>query len=218
MLRRCSGDPVGRDRKAREMKPRLILLLGALALLGAACAGTEESGVASLEVVDDENPVEVESPGDTDPEQAMFDLAACLRDNGIDIEDPTVDSSGNVEFGGIRGAAEAAGVEPESLRAAMDACAQNLEGVSLGRRGEDFDETALQDTLLEFAACMRANGYDMPDPDFTSGGSGAGGGGGGGGPFGQIDRTDPDFLAAEGACRETLDGFRGPGGSRGGQG
>jgi hypothetical protein len=197
------------------MKPRWTLLVAAVALLAGACSGGDESGgVASLDEVVDEGLADVEPAAEVDPEQAMLELAACLRDNGIDIEDPTVDAEGNVGFGGIRGAAEAAGVDPESLRAAMDACVQSLEGVSLGRRGGDFDETEFQDTMLEFAVCMRANGYDMPDPDF----SGTGPGPGGGGAFGELDRTDPDFMAAEEACGDILDGFRGPGGGRGGQG
>ena len=41
-----------------------------------------------------------------------------------------------------------------------------LEGVTLGRQQRDLTE--FQDTFLEFASCMRDNGYDMPDPDFSN--------------------------------------------------
>ena len=94
-------------------------------------------------------------------------------------------------------------------------CPETIEGASLGRRGDDFDATAFQDTLLEFAACMRDNGYDMPDPDFSN--SGGGPGTGGGGPFGEVDRSDPDFIAAEEACGDIMAGFRGPGTGQRGQ-
>jgi len=74
-------------------------------------------------------------------------------------------------------------------------------GVSLGF--EDLDITAITDTLVEFAACMRDNGYDLPDPDFsiirpTSGSIPNAG------PFGDIDITDPDFLDAFAACDDLI--------------
>lgn len=199
------------------MTRRLTLVILAAAVLVTACAGNDDSeGVASIEATDTTAVLAGESP-EVDPEQAMLDLAACLREKGIDIDDPTVDSEGNVDFGGFRGQAQDTDVEPGTVRAAMDECAENLEGVTLGRRGDDFDVTAFQDTLVEFAACMRTNGYDMPDPDVSSLGQGPGGGGGGG-PFGEIDRNDPDFIAAEEACSDILVGFRGPGSGGRGQG
>ena len=207
------------------MKSRMLLLALAGGLLAAACSGSSSGGVASLETAAPTADDVAESSADegatvVDEEQAMLGFAACMRDQGIDIEDPTVDSEGNVQFGSLRGAAQDPEADRETIRAAMGVCEENLEGVSLGRRG-DVDITELQDTMVAFAACMRGNGYDMPDPDFTNSGPGQGDGsgeGGGGGPFGEIDRTDPDFIAAEEACRDILDGFRGPGAPRGGQG
>ena len=40
--------------------------------------------------------------------------------------------------------------------------------VVLGLTTEDLAER--EDELLAFAVCMRENGYEMPDPDFSSGG------------------------------------------------
>ena len=152
------------------MKQRAVVLL-ALGLLVAACSGEESEGVASLAaseeptvVLSDERDLDVEA---VDQEQVMLDFASCLRDNGVEIEDPTVDSEGNVRFGGFRGAAEQGEVDRDVVRAAMDECEEYLEGIALGRGGGEFDLTELQDTLLDYAACMRANGFDMPDPDFS---------------------------------------------------
>ena len=101
----------------------------------------------------------------------------------------------------------------------MDACAEQLEGVVLGFGGRDFDPTELEDTMVEYAACMRENGYDMDDPDFSSFGPGTNGEpgeGGPGGPFREIDPEDPDFVAANEACGEILGGLpRVPGQGRG---
>ena len=61
----------------------------------------------------------------------------------------------------------------------------------------------LQDTFLEFTTCMRDNGYDMPDPDFT--------GDGFGGLFEigeNIDPNDPVFLAAMEECQSIFTRFQ----------
>jgi hypothetical protein len=65
---------------------------------------------------------------------------------------------------------------------------------------------------------MRDNGFDMPDPQF-----GTGGGGPGGGAFRDINRNDPTFKKANTACQSILagvfpggrGGFGGPGGGGG---
>jgi hypothetical protein len=220
-------DDALKNRKGHLMKTRVFLPLVVFGLLAGACAGSgsSESGVASLET--DDTAVVAGEAGVVDPaeevdaEQAMIDLAACLRDQGLDIEDPTVDAEGNVQFGGFRGAA-GEGDEPpadrETMRAAMGACEENLEGVVLGFGGGDFDLTALEDTMVEYAACMREHGYDMDDPDLSGIGPGAGGEpgeGAGGGPFGEIDQDDPDFITANEVCDEILGGLPGGGLGRG---
>jgi len=205
------------------MSTRLLTPLLGLVLVMTACSGSDGSddGVATLEggeSVTTASAAEADTSA-VDAEQAMLDFAACMRDNGVAMEDPTVDADGNVEFGGMRGIA---GEEQDfdTVRAAMEVCRENIEGLTLGRGGEDFDLTGLQDTMLEYAACMRDNGYDMPDPDFTAFGPGRGDGDGepneAGGPFATIDPSDPDFIAAQEACQDILSGF-GPGGGGGGR-
>ena len=59
----------------------------------------------------------------------------------------------------------------------------------------------MQETMLEFASCMREHGVDMPDPDFSGGGArmqfraGAGG----------VDPESPTFQKAQEACQEILE-------------
>ncbi|MCP3975389.1 MAG: hypothetical protein GY720_12970 [bacterium] len=206
------------------MKTRGLVLLLAFGLLMAACSGSgdSDSGVASLETDDTTVTgagVDDQSNDDVDPEQAMLALAACLRDQGLDIEDPTVDSDGNVQFGGFRGAATEGEIDREAMRAAMDSCQEELGGVVLGFGRSGFDPTELEDIMVEYAACMRDNGYDMDDPDLSGFGPGSGGepGQGGGGPFGAIDRDDPDFVTANETCGDILAGLPG-GGERPGRG
>jgi hypothetical protein len=198
------------------MKQTLIVLLLALGLVAAACGGEGDasSGVASLETTDTvanaSTDAVAEVPSEVDQEQAMLNFAACMRDNGVDIDDPTVDADGNVQFGAFRGAVQAGDIDRATMEAAMEVCQDNLEGIALGRGGGDFDLTELEDTMVEYAACMRTNGYEMDDPDFSDIGPGNGGGSGGR-PFGDIDLNDPDFISAQEVCQDILGGFRGPG-------
>ncbi len=204
------------------MKTRVIVPLLAFGLVAGACGGSEDSagGIATLEAEDTvaaaASQVDDSSSEEVDAEQAMLDLAACLRNEGLDIEDPTVDAEGNVQFGGFRGQGDgdAPPVDRETAQAAMEACADEIEGVALGFGDGGFDLTELQDTMVEYAACMRDNGYDMDDPDLSAFGPGAGGEPGerGGGPFGEIDQDDPDFVAANEVCGEILGGVPGVGG------
>lgn len=210
------------------MRTRFLVLVFAVGLLATACGSSAEAGdgIASLETSDT---VAVDVAGSDEPvaavdaEQAMLDFAACMRDQGVEIEDPTVDADGNVQFGGLRGAGGEDGeFDREAMRAASEACSEQLEGVALGFGGRgEFDQTELQDTMVEYAACMRDNGYDMADPDLSNFGPGAEGEpgeGGGGGPFGQIDRDDPDYVAAHDVCGDILGGLPGGGLGRPGGG
>lgn len=205
---------------------RMLALIAVFGLLVAACGGGAEAdaGVASLEDPDagqtlaaQEDPTaggdETEDVEQT-REEALLAFTACLRENGVDIEDPTVDAEGNVQLTrpGQQGGQGTGG--NDEFREAREACADLLEDAALGFRGTD--STELEDNLVEFAECMRDNGYDMPDPDFSAFGPGQGGGGG---PFGEIDRDDPAFQAASEACEDILAGFgRGAGGRPGGGG
>ena len=201
----------------------MVVLVSATVLIAAACGSGGEAGdgVASLEATEPVAGAPEADDAVVDQEQAMLDFSACMRDNGIEIDDPTVDAEGNLQFGGFRGAAQDPEADRDLIRGAFDTCQEHLEGIALGR-GEGIDPTELQDTLLEYASCMRDNGYDMDDPDLSAFGPGAGGerepGEGGGRPFGDIDFDDPDFIIAQEVCQDILGGF-GPGSGRGfGQG
>ena len=207
---------------------RLVLLIMAMALVAAACGDSGDSAevasAADLEDAGQSDPLaggedlnadDEPAAGEVDQEQALLDFTQCMRDQGIDIDDPTVDADGNLQFGRPRGAGgEEGAFDREAAIAARDACSEFLEGVTLAR-GPGLDRTAIEDTLVEYAACMRDNGYDMPDPDFGNLGPGQGGGG----PFGQLDREDEAFIAADEACRSIFtEAGLGDGPGRGGPG
>lgn len=190
----------------------LIPLLVAFGLLAAACSSdSADTGVASLEGGDTGTVSEEVDTGSVSQEDAVMAFTACLRDEGLDVDDPIVDDQGNLRPPRIRDLSD---IDRETAGAAMEACASHLDGVTFGLDSED--RTEREDELLAFAACARENGYDMPDPDFSNMGAP---GSGGGGPFAGIDRDDPAFQAALEACSDVFSaGAPIPGGGGGGRG
>ena len=158
---------------------------------------------------------------DLTDEERLLRFADCMREHGVDFPDPIVEADGTVQFGfrpgaGGGGRLQELGRDPD-LPAARQACEDLLEGLSFGPGSGNFDTTELQDTLLEFARCMRANGVDMGDPDLSNFGPGGEDDGPGGGPFGgAVDFRDPDVVAALEVCQEEVNIGRFAGGGRGG--
>ncbi|MGI9667185.1 MAG: hypothetical protein ACR2N2_08805 [Acidimicrobiia bacterium] len=191
---------------------RIIITIAALSLFLAACSSGSSTGVASIADNTDVVPsVDETASAAVDDEDALLAFAACMRDNGVEgFEDPQINSDGTIEFSRPSGEGET--IDRAALRTARDACASHLEGLAFGPGSVDRSE--IEDTLVEFATCMRENGVDMPDPDF----SGEPGEGTARGPFGDIDTEAPAFEEALETCQEAFGGqLRIPGG-RGGRG
>ena len=200
---------------------RVSILVAALAIVAAACGGsTETEGVASLSQNEELAAADVDP--EVDAEEAFLAFTECMRQEGVDLPDPQTDGEGNFFFE-ERGPGNE-DLDRGELRAAGEACQQHLEGITQTFR--NFDRTEIEDTLFEFASCMRDNGYDMPDPDLSDFGPGQADGpdddregAPGGGPFGELDQDDPAFQTAIEACEELLGGLRrGPGGGGPGSG
>lgn len=189
----------------------------ALLLLAAGCGSSSNEGVATL----DEAGVSTTTSPDTttatgnssDPQQAALDWAACMRKNGIDVPDPQVDSDGRVQIRPGAGQ-RAANIDSKAFAAARKECGSPF-GSGGGPQLSAADREELQASMLKFAACMRENGVDMPDPQLGSGGGGGffrvGPGGGGGG----VNPSDPDFQKAQKTCQSILQDAipGGPGGT-----
>jgi len=75
-----------------------------------------------------------------------------------------------------------------------------------GGGGGRVDDSEFQDAMLEFAACMREHGIDMPDPEFDGDGGGVMIGGGPDEPGNQPSQEE--FEAADEACSSIMDEVR----------
>lgn len=135
----------------------------------------------------------------TDEELALA-FADCLRSEGIDVSDPTVNADGTVSLQSMFGDGPPGGEDNEG---AFEACGEFLQAGNFGPGGGDFDQVEAQDQLVEFASCLRDQGLDVNDPDLSGGFPGAGGGGGPEAIFG-IDIQDPQYADQLAACQGIL--------------
>jgi hypothetical protein len=145
-------------------------------LLLAACGGGGDSAskVASLGTVPGATTETTISSADTQEQWLQF--AQCMRDNGVDMQDPTFDADGNVQ-GGLFGGS---GIDPrdEATRTAIGACQDVMPARGPGGgNGAQFDRTAIQEALTNFTGCLRDQGLNVDDIDFAAGPGGAGPGG-----------------------------------------
>lgn len=170
------------------MRHRIVALAaGGLLVLGLAGCGGDTSGLQVASIGDADDPSASDQDTDQpalDPDERARQFAACMREQGIDMPDPEPGS-------GIRVQAPGSGADREAMGAALQECRHLMpEGA---QRQEMSPED--QQRMREFAACMRDNGVDMPDPDPESGRVIIGGNG-------QMRPDDPAFQAALEACRD----------------
>ncbi|MEW5991123.1 MAG: hypothetical protein AB1736_07215 [Chloroflexota bacterium] len=204
-----------RQLRGRQPLVSLPLLAATLvvALVAMACGGSAGPGVATLESADPAASGDATPAPSVDPEEAALAFAECMRDHGIDMPDPQIDSNGNMRVT-IGAGGNIGEIDRETMEAAQEACRELLPGAGLARPGGRELTPEDEERILAFAECMREHGIDVPDPQFGGGGGfirvgpGAGGdddGQAGDGPA--FDPNDEDFQAAQEACRELLPGF-----------
>ena len=129
---------------------------------------------------------------------------ACLKEQGADLPEPG-------EAGGPpEGGAPPAGEGPpegfaggEDMRKAFEECGIDApQGGGAG--GPPTDSPEFQQSIEDYVACVRENGYDLPDPNLS-----------GEGPVfseSEVDQSDPEFKSASEECRSLIGG---PGGGEG---
>lgn len=147
-----------------------------------------------------------------DVQEAVLAFTRCLRGEGLNVPDPDFSGGG----GGARILLPRGGIDPSSpkFRKAQEKCQPLIASIRPQFSPEQREK--FQEAAVKFAQCMRKNGVDVPDPDFSSGGPG-------GGLFGsgRIDPSNPKVQKAMEACRSVFTDAglgRGPGGGPGGPG
>lgn len=145
-----------------------------------------------------------------DPNDALLAYAACMRDNGIEMDDPEAGQVGMRGFFG-RGPDEEDGID--RLSTEFQAARQNCQSILEASR-PDIDPEAVQEQVeeqLALAQCIRDQGFEAyPDPAIGSDGRLQRLRGQAASELG-IDRRSPEFQEALGTCRDELGLEIGPG-------
>ncbi len=165
------------------MKTSWTVFVGAAgaALLVTGCGtGSDDPGIAQLDEANATATTTASEFGSSEEQALAF--TQCMRDNGVDFPDPTVDADGNPSFDGALGRGQEGGFDPQdtSFEDAMTACGDLIEGLSVGPGGGDFDSDAMNEALYVYTQCLRDEGLDVGDITLD------GGFGGGQGPGGAL--------------------------------
>jgi hypothetical protein len=167
-----------------------------MSVLLTACGGggDDGTGVASLATTSSSGqPAAASTPAG---EKEALEFISCVRANGIDVPDPTVNADGSLSLvppGGPNGPVG----NPGDFQKAIEACGQPPASLTGGLG--DVDPSDLQDAALTFVKCMRGKGYDLADPDFSNGFPA-----GGDNPLSELDMTDPKTQADLRTCQKAF--------------
>jgi len=139
-----------------------VTMMAAVGILILAACGSDSADVASLRSTEDRQVVtSTADAGDTllDNEAKMMAFTQCMRDHGVEMMDPVVDSDGNVQKPEF---AEGAEINKKEWGPVWEACSHHLEGVTFGEKRVDVSEQI--DRFVALAACLRDKGYDVDEP------------------------------------------------------
>ena len=116
-------------------RPRVLLALSACGSDSGTSSEVASLGTLATDGASTETTVAVDS------QEAILAYAACMRENGVDMADPTFDADGNVTGGGF---GPDSGIDPQStdFQAAQTACGDLIEGVEFGARPRRRRSTA----------------------------------------------------------------------------
>jgi len=132
----------------------LIAMIVAICMTTAAC-GSDSNDVPSLSATP--------TPGAADEildiEAKMMEFTECLRNEGLEVLDPVVDSDGFIQKPDY-----AEGFEPtkEESMAAFDVCSEIIENITFEKK--EIDRSGQVDQFVELAVCMRQEGFNIEDP------------------------------------------------------
>jgi hypothetical protein len=142
---------------------RSIGLLVLVVSMAAAIGATASAQVATLGSPTPEASVPPASPA-PDGQSALLAWAACMRENGVEMDDPRFGLDGLLVGGlGKDGAGSKADAESETYQLASETCSDRMTTYKAppdpGQQAERTEQ------LLVWSACMREQGIDMPDPN-----------------------------------------------------
>jgi uncharacterized protein YceK len=138
---------------------------------------------------------------DNKQDASRVKLQQCLSKQGVDLPGPGAGTAGG-------GGARPTDADRQKLQTAMQGPCKALRAAAFGTI-TDAQRQQFQDAFTKYAACMRQQGVNLPDPTPGSGGGPPAGGN-------RLDQSDPKVKAAIAACQDERP--QRPGGRLGGGG
>jgi hypothetical protein len=207
-----------RDKLAgRRLRPGALLwaaaMLAAGALVLAGCGGS--SGGSSTETSTTASSVSSGSEGSTGSGGAAFGISEedrqCLKEKGVELpefksgEGPQTFQKGEMPEGGPP-AGGFGGEGREEMTKAFEECGVEMPefkggpgGATAGGTRPNVNSAAFKKQVKEYVACVRENGYELAEPDFS-----------GEGPiFEKAESESAAFKKASEQCQSLLGGPQG---------
>ena len=162
---------------AHALKQAQIYLAFSVLFFTSACLSSASSDVGVARVVDSTSELPIESKAqysdtsENTDEKAAILFASCMRDKGFDMSDPELNSDGTVRWGNFKESLNVGGfnLKNDKDSDAYEECSPLLERITLADDKKVEDEIEMQDKLLTFTQCLRDNGLEVQDPDFSEG-------------------------------------------------
>jgi hypothetical protein len=165
-------------------KIRIAFAAMAMAGMLAACGSSDDGsgsddGVASLgSTTTSPDGQEQTTETSVDPQEAMLAYTECMRDEGIDMPDPVMSEDGS--GGGMvitrdasdEGGGQGPAFDPDSeeFQAAEEKCSPIMDEAIGSIEIDPEQQAEMREQMLEYAQCMRDQGIDFPDPEFSDNG------------------------------------------------
>lgn len=172
----------------------LVMALGAIFLTG--CGGSSGSSTAAG-TTDTTASYPISTPGGAGKPEGMGisdEAQACLKEQGVELpeikggEGPPMGEGGKPPQGG----------EMSEMQKAFEECGIETGELKGGPEGgpPDMNSAAFRKQIKEYAACVRENGYELAEPDFS-----------GEGPvFDESEAESAAFKKASAKCKDLLGG------------
>lgn len=150
-----------RTHETRGRRFGVLLTVTLLAVGLAACDPDSETGAGAVPTADGVPPATSDGPSD---DERRLEFTRCMREQGVEVEDSSPGEMTSEGDGDVSGS-EMSIPEGVDLSKAEEACSH------LAPAGEQATAPTAEEiaVLRKYAACLRANGVDVPDPDPQTG-------------------------------------------------
>ncbi|NUW32953.1 hypothetical protein HTZ77_16140 [Nonomuraea sp. SMC257] len=135
-----------------NVRPLLAAVCAAAALTACAAKTPASDGVASASGAT-ASPGASAATASLDPRSAQLKFAQCMREHGIQMDDP--EPGGGIRIKSQKG-------DEARMQEAQKACGHFMEAAVGEAKGKVDPQQ--RDKMLKFAQCMREHGIDMKDP------------------------------------------------------